>query len=118
MIKRKISSRLEKFYEDGGKYALLVDGARQVGKTYIIREFAKTHYESFIEINFIKMKGAREIFENVEDESLITVKVNGVSYSLTDLVAVGDGVYKITTGGISATDFDTSINAELLYEKN
>ena len=54
MIKRKISKRLEKMYEDGGKYALLVDGARQVGKTYIIREFAKTHYESFIEINFIR----------------------------------------------------------------
>ena len=76
MIKRKISARLEKLYDDGGKYALLVDGARQVGKTYIIREFAKTHYESFIEINFIKMKGARKIFENVEDEQDILVKLS------------------------------------------
>ena len=54
MIKRKIFKRLENMHEDDGKYALLVDGARQVGKTYIIREFAKTHYESFIEINFIR----------------------------------------------------------------
>ena len=79
MIKRKISARLEKLYDDGGKYALLVDGARQVGKTYIIREFAKTHYESFIEINFIKMKGARKIFENVEDEQDILVKLSTLS---------------------------------------
>ena len=79
MVKRKISARLEKLYEDGGKYALLVDGARQVGKTYIIREFAKTHYESFIEINFIKMKGARKIFENVEDEQDILVKLSTLS---------------------------------------
>ena len=79
MIKRKISLRLDKMYEDGGKYALLVDGARQVGKTYIIREFAKTHYESFIEVNFIKMKGAREIFENVEDEHDILVKLSTLS---------------------------------------
>ena len=79
MIKRKIFKRLEKMHEDGGKYALLVDGARQVGKTYIIREFAKTHYESFIEINFIRMKGAREIFENVEDEHDILVKLSTLS---------------------------------------
>ena len=65
MIYRKIMRRLEKMRENGGKYALLVDGARQVGKTFIIREFAKAHYDVFIEINFIKMKGAVEIFGNV-----------------------------------------------------
>ena len=36
MIKRKIEKDLERFYESGGKYALLIDGARQVGKTYIV----------------------------------------------------------------------------------
>ena len=35
MIKRKIEKDLERFYESGGNYALLIDGARQVGKTYI-----------------------------------------------------------------------------------
>ena len=33
MISRKITSRLEEFYKEGGKSALLIDGARQVGKT-------------------------------------------------------------------------------------
>ena len=36
MIKRKITRRLEQMLEDGGKYALLIDGARQVGKTFIV----------------------------------------------------------------------------------
>lgn len=76
MIKRKVSMDLERMYESGGRYALLVDGARQVGKTYIVRAFAKSHYETYIEINFIKMKGAREIFENVEDERDILVKLS------------------------------------------
>ena len=58
MIKRKITKRLEMFYADGGRYALLVDGARQVGKTFIIKHFAKAHYENFIEINFLKNEGA------------------------------------------------------------
>ena len=79
MIYRKITSHLEKMRENGGRYALLVDGARQVGKTFIIREFAKAHYDVFIEINFIKMKGAVEIFENVEDEKDILVKISALT---------------------------------------
>ena len=38
MLKRKITARLERFFSDDGRYALLVDGARQVGKTFIIEE--------------------------------------------------------------------------------
>ena len=76
MIKRKITRRLEQMREDGGKYALLIDGARQVGKTFIVRAFAKAHYEDFIEINFLKMKGAASIFENVEDEKDVLTKLS------------------------------------------
>lgn len=32
----------------------MINGARQVGKTYLVREFEKKEYDSFIEINFIK----------------------------------------------------------------
>ena len=32
----------------------MVKGARQVGKTYLVREFGKKEYKSFVEINFIK----------------------------------------------------------------
>ena len=38
----------------GGNEALCVLGARQIGKTTLIREFAKQHYEHFVEINFIE----------------------------------------------------------------
>ena len=76
MIKRKIMQRLERMRDDGGRYALLIDGARQVGKTFIVRAFAKAHYEDFIEINFLKMKGAVSIFENVEDERDVLTKLS------------------------------------------
>ena len=68
MIFRKITERLERFYRDNGKYALLIDGARQVGKTFIIEAFGRSHYESVIKIDFVKMKGAIKLCENVEDE--------------------------------------------------
>ena len=76
MINRKITKRLEKFYSDGGRYALLVDGARQVGKTFIIKHFAKAHYENFIEINFLKNESAKRIFQNIEDEKDVLVKLS------------------------------------------
>ena len=79
MIKRKITERLERFFSDNGRYALLVDGARQVGKTFIIEDFARRHYENFIEINFVKTPSARRIFENVDDESDILEKLSTFS---------------------------------------
>ena len=76
MIKRKIEAKLTKFFNDNGKYALLIDGARQVGKTFIIREFARRTYNQFIEINFIETKGAKEIFENSADVKEILTKIS------------------------------------------
>lgn len=76
MLKRKIESRLERFYSEGGKQALLIDGARQVGKTFIVEQFAARHYEEFIEINFVTMKGACAIFEDVEDEKDVLVRLS------------------------------------------
>ena len=79
MISRKITSRLEEFYKEGGKSALVIDGARQVGKTYIIEEFGRTHYESVVKIDFVKMKGAIGLFQDVEDENEIISRISAFS---------------------------------------
>lgn len=62
MIRRQIYNKIEEFFKTTAK-ALLITGARQVGKTFIIREYGKT-YKSFIEINFIDNPEARDIFKN------------------------------------------------------
>lgn len=49
MLKRKAEKILDKWKDS--KDALLVTGARQVGKSYLIREYGQTHFKSFIEIN-------------------------------------------------------------------
>ena len=79
MINRKITKRLERFFEDNGRYALLIDGARQVGKTFVIENFAPTHYENVIEINVIKMANATPICSDLEDEKEILVKLSTFS---------------------------------------
>jgi len=55
-MKRKIyNTLLEWKKSDLGKTALLVDGARRVGKSYIVEEFAKAEYSSYILIDFNKI---------------------------------------------------------------
>ena len=51
MLKRKIDHYIKRYYETT-RNALLITGARQIGKTYSIRQFGKS-FKSFVEINFI-----------------------------------------------------------------
>ena len=64
MIARKIEKELQRFHDAHEKKALLITGARQVGKTFIIREFGK-QYESFVEINFYENKAAQSLFKRL-----------------------------------------------------
>lgn len=79
MLKRKINSVFEEFISDTSKKALLVSGARQVGKTYSVREFGKSHFDSFVEFNFIKNREARTIFQNVTDEKDILLRISALA---------------------------------------
>ena len=52
-MKRKIYGKLKNWKESSqGKSAILIDGARRVGKSYIVKEFARNEYKSFITIDF------------------------------------------------------------------
>lgn len=70
MIKRKIEQDLHEFIKRGAKEALLISGARQVGKTFIVREFGKRNFKHYIEINFVKNPKAKTLFADTvtEDE--------------------------------------------------
>lgn len=53
MFKRKIYDKLKQWKEESdGRTALLVEGARRVGKSTIVEEFGKREYESYILIKF------------------------------------------------------------------
>lgn len=65
-MKRKIFNKMIKWKEDSaGKTALLIDGARRVGKSYIAEEFAKANYKSYILIDFNRAGDeVRDLFLN------------------------------------------------------
>ena len=79
MIGRKVEQRLEQFRQADDKKALLITGARQVGKTFIIREFGKRAYQSFIEINFLEDKTAASLFENARDSQDLLLRLSAVA---------------------------------------
>ena len=78
MINRKIENRIREFYKKDKK-ALLITGARQVGKTYIIREVGKADFESFIEINFLENRTAQSLFENARSSADILLRISAIT---------------------------------------
>ena len=55
-MKRKIYNKLREWKEQSqGTSAVLIEGARRIGKSYIVEEFAKNEYKSYILINFRKV---------------------------------------------------------------
>lgn len=73
MLKRKAWNKLTNWKKDKNKKALCIVGARQIGKTTLVRQFGKENYENFIEINFITDSKASEIFSGSFDaDSIIT----------------------------------------------
>ena len=69
MFKRKIYDKLLEWKaESDGKTALLIEGARRIGKSTVVEEFAKNEYESYILIDFSRAsKAVKELFEDISD---------------------------------------------------
>ena len=64
MLKRKIEDLIERHLKSGSERILLIDGARQVGKTFIIRHVGKKLFPHFIEINMLEDSIGSKLFAN------------------------------------------------------
>lgn len=69
-MQRKIYQKMIEWKEkSSGKTALLIDGARRVGKSYIAEKFAKEQYKSYILINFDRADNdIKELFEHYRND--------------------------------------------------
>lgn len=67
MLKRKITQRFEEWLAAPKRKALLVSGARQVGKTFAIREFGRSHFDNMVEVNFLENKTAASFLSEAND---------------------------------------------------
>ena len=69
MLKRKITARLKEWKTGHGQECLLINGARQVGKSYAVERFGLDEYESYIPIDFVKTPELKAIFAGPLDPS-------------------------------------------------
>ncbi|MBE6030074.1 MAG: ATP-binding protein [Clostridiales bacterium] len=70
MLYRKFQKEIEKYFDSDSNKILVVDGARQIGKTYIIRHAGKLRFENYIELNLVEDFEGPGLFKNthtVED---------------------------------------------------
>ena len=65
MLKRKIQKVLHDYFSSESSKVLLLDGARQIGKSFIIRHEAKKFFKNYIEINFLEDKNGEKLFAGV-----------------------------------------------------
>lgn len=80
MLKRKIIKKLEAWKETIANKALLIKGARQVGKTTVVRLFAKANYKNLVEINFEQMPVAKQAFEGNLDARTILLNLSAMGF--------------------------------------
>ena len=75
MLKRKIDSIIDSIYDSSNK-ALMLTGARQVGKTNAFRRLAQRRFEHYLEINFLENPSAKRIFDGVENAKEMLLRIS------------------------------------------
>ena len=79
MLKRKFTSVLEQYLTENTNKILLVNGARQIGKSYLIRYVGKKLYPHFVEINLHKDKEGLAIFSYVHTTQELYMQVSTIA---------------------------------------
>ena len=79
MLFRKAYKDIKKWFDSTNKNALLIDGARQIGKTYLIREFLKENAESYIEFNLYENDLAKQAFETISNAKELLIKISALA---------------------------------------
>lgn len=76
---RKIESIIKKYLTSDSNRILCIDGARQVGKTYIIRKIGKIYFKNFIEINMANDKMKDQLFQNTNSIDSFYFKLSSIA---------------------------------------
>lgn len=77
MLYRKISAEIEAHLRSGDDKIMVVEGARQIGKSYIIRKVGNQLYKNFVEVNFVKDDETGGLFRDIHglDEFYMTLSM-------------------------------------------
>ena len=78
MLRRKITRRIEDFYRNHPQKAMMIIGARQVGKSYIIEDYATKHYESVIKVDLIENPDYVSLFSDARSAEDVLLRLSAL----------------------------------------
>ncbi|NCA96024.1 MAG: ATP-binding protein [Methanomicrobia archaeon] len=86
-MKRKIENHLKQWTASKTNRAFMIEGARQIGKTYSIRKFAEENFVHLLDINFENQKDLLKSFEACEnpDQAVMVLQTYALSRRITDI---------------------------------
>jgi predicted AAA+ superfamily ATPase len=123
MIQRSAYDKIQRWKDSPKRNALLVTGARQVGKTFLIREFCRSNYEHTCEINLYNNVEARKAFNLAEskDELFRAISlfsnaklIPGKTVIFLDEIQMAKEVYTKIKFLVEPRDFDYILSGSLL----
>ncbi|MBR3435451.1 MAG: ATP-binding protein [Bacteroidales bacterium] len=79
MLRRKIQQTLKEYFNSDRNKILIIDGARQVGKSYIIRHEGRAAFPNFVEINMIDDRDSARVFADVKGTEDFYVRLSAVA---------------------------------------
>ena len=79
MLKRKITRYLEQYLVSASNKILLIEGARQVGKSYVIREVGQRLFANYVELNFVTDNEGVQLFKNVHTVDEFYLRLSSVA---------------------------------------
>ena len=99
-MKRLAYSKLLDWKNSNNRKPLILNGARQVGKTWLLKEFGKNEYESVAYINCDEIKGQKEVFSDFNTDRLIRVfsAISGISIIPEKTLIILDEIQIIPIG--------------------
>jgi len=78
MLERKIYAQIEAFYKTDRHKAMMITGARQVGKSYIIEHYAREHFEHYIRLDFIAHPEYTGVFRDAGSADDILLRLSAM----------------------------------------
>ena len=67
MLYRKIQERIDEYFSNGSNKVLVIDGARQIGKSFIIRYMGQKHFRNYIELNLLEDSLNKRLFADIQN---------------------------------------------------
>ncbi len=94
-MKRFFIEKLEKWFDKANRKPLVLSGARQVGKTWILKEFGRTHYKKVAYVNFDHNEPLKKVFQGTYDFNRILMGLqadSGVLITPDDTLVILDEI--------------------------